>query len=288
MSGLFNSFDDEELDGGAQAEDQQDPVDELFDAEEELDEEMVEAEKRITLAGYYQRLARGGIFKDGSDEARIVDTEVRQFARERMSVLLGLPSAPKSAPKPQAELPFSEEQLDALRQWADRIIERQHNGGQPQMSSPKPPQLPAAAPQQRTTQPVITPVAPPPTMAKPRKGALDVQARRKTPQPQQRKRNQKQDIDQAYANVPDLQPFEVDGVTYKWVRNPDTNERVRLKVNTAKQVGATGQHPGRLPTLSEHAAAAMSASKAAEDLETTPAAKNQTIQAAAALSILKE
>lgn len=290
MSGsLFNSFDDEELDDGSETA-EQDSVEELFEEAEELDEEMVEAEKRISLAGYYQRLARGGIFKDGSDEARIVDAEVRTFARERMSVLLGLPSAPK----PQVELPFSDDQLDALRQWADRIIEKQRNAGQPQMVSPKPPQLPAAAASQRVSQPVITPVQAPPQMAKPSRGAMDMQARKKPaqrpaqrPAPQPRKRQQK--IKGDYSNIPDLQPFEVEGVTYKWVTNPDNGERVMLKVNTQRQVGQDGgHHPGRIPNLSPQALAAISADKAVETLETTPAAKSQTIQTAAALSIIKQ
>lgn len=289
MSGsLFNSFDDEELDGSSE-DAEQDSVEQLFEEAEELDEEMVEAEKRISLAGYYQRLARGGIFKDGSDEARIVDAEVRQFARERMSVLLGLPSAPK----PHVEMPFNDDQLEALRQWADRIIEKQRNAGQPQMVSPKPPQLPSPSPQQRPSQPVITPVQAPPQMqqmAKPSRGAMDTQARKKPaaqrPPQQVRKRQQKTKAD--YSNIPDLQPFEVEGVTYKWVTNPDNGERVMLKVNTQRQVGQGAHHPDRLPNLSPQALAAISADKAVEALETTPAAKNQTIQAAAALSIIKD
>lgn len=286
MSGsLFNSFDEEELDDGPAAA-EEDPVEELLEEAEELDEEMVEAEKRISLAGYYQRLARGGIFRDNSEEARIVDAEVRMFARERMSVLLGLPSAPK----PQVELPFSDEQLDALRQWADRIIEKQRNAGQPQMVSPKPPQLPPAAAPQRPTQPIITPVQAPPQMAKPSRGAMDVQARKKPaaakPAVQPRKRQQK--VKNDYSHIPDLQPFEVDGTTYKWVTNPDSGERVMLKVNTQRQVGQGVGHPDRLPNLSPQALAAISADKAMEALETTPAARNQTIQTAAALSIIKK
>ncbi len=115
--GLFNSFEDEELDSSETTDEPTgDVLDELDDeqveaqqADEQLDEDMSEAESRINLAGYYKQLAKGGIFDDASVEAGVVDAEVRSFARERMKTLLNL-----SSEKPKVEI-FTEAQIDQHR-----------------------------------------------------------------------------------------------------------------------------------------------------------------------------
>lgn len=279
---LFNSFGDEDEEQQSGHEYEDDTVasfdEELAQAEEQLDEEMDEAEQRINLAGYYRQLAKGGIFKDGSREAKMVDVEVRQFARERMAVLLNLPSAPK----PQAEMPFNENQTTILKDWADHLIAKRSGIANPVVQSPSPPEAPKPVVKQ-PVKPAITPLAPPvgaQPSAPPRK-----QSKPKAPATQTAKvpsARPKSKVD--YDRIADLTPFEENGKLYKFVTNPETGKRVKLKIGTEQQV----QAPHRLPMPTAHQMASISAAQAGTDLETSSAAKSIRIQEAAALSILKQ
>jgi len=104
------------------SEETRSPVDDVVSTLTEVDERFSEAEKKITLAKYYQQLAKGGIFNDKSIEAATVDREVRAFAQERMESLLGMN---KPHPQVQMNLPFSNEELSLLKQLIQKLKEKQ-------------------------------------------------------------------------------------------------------------------------------------------------------------------
>lgn len=78
-----------------------------------------EAEFRIDLALHYKAfLGDGDFFDSDSPAASHVSSELRAFAQERLEVLLGM-RAETAAPTAQL---FTEEQVEALRAVADRIL----------------------------------------------------------------------------------------------------------------------------------------------------------------------
>lgn len=259
---IFNSFDDDEfVDTSTQtptqdleAEELIDPVDDLID---DYDEEMNEAEHKINLAGYYRQLAKGGIFKDKSEAAKIVDNEVRAFARERMAALLNLSS--KQAEEKKIELPFTDGQVAVLQWLADRYHEKQQQApqSQPMMRSPAPPAQPQAAQPIKPALPQVTSLAPPSTASKAPK------------KPQQQKRQtpvQKIVKGKAdYSLIADNTPFEEGGKMYKLVTNPDNGQRVKLKVHMDQKVTS----PHRIPMPSVEAMGAVSMQQSHEALATT-------------------
>lgn len=87
----------------------------------ELDERFKDAEKRITIASYYKQLVKGGIFNDGTEEAAIIDAEIREFAHKRMTALLGMDENTES----NQALGFTDIEISTLKQIANRAIERQ-------------------------------------------------------------------------------------------------------------------------------------------------------------------
>jgi|SRR6185312_9582088 len=221
---LYNSI-DSELDDDVEA--QTAAPDDLDDFDEEIDEEMSEAEQRINLAGYYRILAKGGIFKDGSEAARIVDAEVRAFARERMALLLNLSSAPKA----KVDLPFTEDQINVLQWLADRYVEKAR--ASQNVAPLAPPTQPVAPQVTKPAAPAITPLVPPQN------------AQRAPAKPQaQRQRKPKEKVN--YDLIADGVVFQEDGKHWKFVTNPETGQRLKMGVNLKKQVGA-GSAAHRLP-----------------------------------------
>jgi hypothetical protein len=249
MSGgyLFNNLDDPEL------EDSQTSEDDILDQEEQLDEEMSEAEKRINLAGYYKQLAKGGIFNDASEEAKIVDKEVRQFARERMAILLGLPSAPK----PKVELPFTENQIQVLQWMADRYYEKQQQAvSQPAMRPPAPPAVVPPPQVAKPTIPTIKPLSAP------------ANAQKSESKPVRKAKTDKSKID--YDKISDGEVFLENGKHWKFVTNPETGKRLKLGVNLKRQVTP----PHRQPMPSNESMAMISEQQAMNQVVNAPI--NQT------------
>lgn len=162
MPGFSDYFDEEELDQnerGASADTEQ--AAQALEDDLAFDEEMDEAERRFSLASYYKQLARGGVFTDGSEEAQQVDQEVKAFARERMAVLLNLPSV--STPK-KVESQFTPDQVQVLVALADRALARKNE-----------PQTPTA--------PTVNAIAAPPVPVKVSQPTPTLQPLNRAPKP---------------------------------------------------------------------------------------------------------
>lgn len=106
-------------------------------AQDELDEEMTEAERRLAKATLYRQFVTGNIFDGDSQEAREVENEFRLFARYQLRKLLGVGD---DAQNPM--LPFDDLQVKVLRAVADQVIASKKLRSGP----PKPPPRQAPAP----------------------------------------------------------------------------------------------------------------------------------------------
>lgn len=84
-----------------------------MDSEEEIDEVMSEAEKRFEVAQYYKLLLRDNLFQNSSDASEQVESEIRTFIKDRLSVLLGVKAAHATASS------FTPEQVQVLSEFAD-------------------------------------------------------------------------------------------------------------------------------------------------------------------------
>lgn len=116
---------------------------------DELEEELTdlsEAERRLAKAGFYRDVMTHQLLSGDHPCAIEVEQELQAWAKERLEQLLGLRAEPKVAPAQEVKLPFTEEQLDALKQLADKVISK---SGQP------------APPPAQPAQPKVVPVQPP-------------------------------------------------------------------------------------------------------------------------------
>lgn len=125
MANKINSFiDDDEY--------EYEEIDEvLFEDEQQEEEQEVvsEALKRIEQAKLYESLLKHSFFSAGSARPEIqnkVTTEIRGFILERLNILLGMKS-PSLKVNKEIELPFSKEQIQALVAIADRLISKNAN-----------------------------------------------------------------------------------------------------------------------------------------------------------------
>lgn len=98
-----------------------DSIDAQRQDEERFDEQMDEADKRLEVASYYRILLRGALFDDESEAALSVQREVRGFIKTRLEVLLGMRTEKAAVPTKQ---PFTEEQLEALKALANRVLKK--------------------------------------------------------------------------------------------------------------------------------------------------------------------
>ncbi len=90
-----------------------------FDDQEQVEAETLsEVEIRLVKANYYRAILDQPLFgADDSDAAFEVEREFRDFALERLRILLGM-----QAEKAPEEKAFTEDQEDVLREWADRLM----------------------------------------------------------------------------------------------------------------------------------------------------------------------
>lgn len=248
-----------------------DDDDVLSEADEQLDEEMSEAERRINLAGYYKQLARGGVFKDGSEEAAIVDGELKEFARERMSILLNL-----GTHKPKVELPFTADQVEMLKALADRYAQKQASPSQPTVRPLASPSAPAAPVATRPAIPQVKPLAPPANARKPAQAVQKPVAKKPA---QQAVPKGKPRAGRDYDDISDGEVFTERGKQYRFVPHPDSSIGGRLKVHVT---------PG--PVRNPQAIAmpidmAQESHRSAENnINANPALKNQRIVTAVAMT----
>lgn len=144
-------------------------------ADQVLDEAYQEAEtnsvvnkalERIEQAQLYKTLLEHDLFAPGSardDIQQAVQDEIRAFVLERLEILVGLRSeGQKAVQVVKAEIPFSQDQVNALQALADRMIKKD-----PQTARPATPQLMQVAAQEpqeaprlntATTLPQVRPV----------------------------------------------------------------------------------------------------------------------------------
>lgn len=99
----------------------QDPV----TTESSVDDMLLEAERRFAKARYYETLIKEPIFEnDPSPSAVEVVAEIQRYARERLSVLLGI-----TTEKPPAEEVFSPEEVAILKAMAAKLLKKPELGG---------------------------------------------------------------------------------------------------------------------------------------------------------------
>lgn len=248
------------------------------ETEEQLDgdDEFSEAERRLSLARYYQQLTKGGLIDEDSEEARQVDAEVRQFARERMNVLIGI-AAEKPAAAPAPELPFTERQVAVLQQWADHMIER---AAQPAIR----PVAPPAPVKPQPTQPRIKPVAAPPVKKKSPRPAQVHGPKKRAEQLIKPKKEESKGVD--YSTIPTGEVFEENGKKYKFVESPSLDENgnpKRVKMDVTAQV----RPPTAIPMPRREHMDHITAQHAADTVDASAGAST-VLQAAAAISLLSE
>lgn len=110
---------------------------EIQEVDEEIDDAetgetsrsaLSEADERLEKAILYRTLLNDSLFEEGSSDDELVsqvEEEVRMFVRRRLEHLLGMskPTPERQAVQSKVELPFSEEQLEALKFLANRITQ---------------------------------------------------------------------------------------------------------------------------------------------------------------------
>lgn len=233
--GTFDRFssaefggDEDEEEAAPQGNSAMDSVVSAFTDDQDIDEELREAEKVLAKANYYKAIIRDGVLEeDGSQQVSEINSEVRLWARQQVAGLLKLASAEPVQKK--VELPFSEKEIDVLKQLVGKLLaQRGESATEPQVKriqneAPKPTvkKLKNDSPAKRTPKaqqapaPAPTPVAPLPP---------------KVPRPKRVKPNAEGQID--YDAIETGVPFkDVDNQIYKFVPHPtEDNQRVKLKV----------------------------------------------------------
>jgi hypothetical protein len=139
--------------------------------DDNIDEELSEAEKRIAKAMYYKAIVRGGVVEDdGTAQAAEVNDEAKVWARQQMAVLLGLVTA--VAPAPKADATFDEREVKALKLLASKLVAMGEEEAKPEpvvkkVSAPTTPVVKKVGAPPAPPQPKPTPKSPQKTNAKP-------------------------------------------------------------------------------------------------------------------------
>lgn len=81
---------------------------------------MTEARTRFAKAALYEQMITGQLFEGDDPVTLEVENEFKEFAEERLMVLLGM-----QAEKASKDVSFDSEQVEALRMLADKILKRQ-------------------------------------------------------------------------------------------------------------------------------------------------------------------
>lgn len=201
------------------------------------DDELLEVEKRLNKARYYQTIVKDGVLEDdGSAAASEINAEVSTWARQQMAKLIG-----RSVPEKRVS-DFSEDQVSILKEIADRVLASKNGTPAPD--------------------PVVKRVAQPAVKKQPTPRVKEPQVVRQAPQqrPQQARQAAPQKAKQArpdelprlpdgtvdYDAIPTDQPFVEDGKRYKFVMNPrppDDGSKPRVKMNITNQVAPAVRMP---------------------------------------------
>lgn len=273
MAGLFDnfgsSFDIGEEDSSTPDTAAQAVVDALDD--DEIDDELSEAEKRLAKAAYYKAIVRGGVIEDdGTSQAAEVNAEAKVWARQQMAKLLGIAKPEAVAAKVESQ--FSTNEVMALKKLAAfalaKMGELPNDPVVKKVEAPKAPTVRKVAAQQQSVQQTDLrgkPAPKPPTKPQAKPGAT-VAAGGKKGKPG--KVLKAADGTPDYANMPSQTVFtDVDNQLYKFVDNPNFDpekkgSKPRTKLKVTNQVRGTGA----LPTPNKMQMEAISASQSMESV----------------------
>jgi hypothetical protein len=258
MPGLFDNFgssfdmgeDEDEVSTSDNAA--QSVVDSLDD--DEIDEELSEAEKRLAKAAYYKAIVRNGVIEDdGTSQATEVNAEARVWARQMMGKLLGLASAQPAAPV-KMELPFTPNEVGALKKLAGIALAKMgETASEPvvkKVEAPATPQVRKVQAQQQAKSAQRTEAvgkSAPKAKAKPQPAPSQTVAANGKKKPGKVRPSADGTFD--YDRIPSKTPFtDVDGQVYKFVDNPNYDpdrkgSKPRTKLKVTNQVRGTGAIP---------------------------------------------
>lgn len=243
MSNLFDEFD--------QAYDSSDSVEDVVarhiaPPSDDDDSEFQEINKRLSKARYYQGIVAEGVLEEnGSADVAEINAEVRVWARQQMSKLVG-----RGVVRPVAE-DFTKDQVVILKEIADRVLASKGGAPSPshqvvvkKLSQAAPGDTPVTVRRQRQA-----PASAPPQ--KPRQAPQKKNSLPKLP-----------DGKTDYDSIPTNEVFVEDGKRYKFVDNPnppDDGSKPRVKLNVTNQVKSSSY----VPMPSQEAQVMISATQAA-------------------------
>ena len=148
------------------------------DSEDSFDQQMSEAERRLSKALLYKQWIGGKLFEgDSSDLTREVETEIGDFVKERLSILLGC-EVPKAQPiQPTVETQFSPLEAKFLKLFVSHSLEKKPKLKEAlERESTEIPSVPKPAPVRPTIKPRQQPEATKPSI-QPKSNSIKVQAR---------------------------------------------------------------------------------------------------------------
>lgn len=197
--------------------------------DDDIEDQLSEAEKRLAKAVYYKAIIKGGVVEDnGTEQAQEVNDEAKAWARSRMAVLLGV----RAEAKPAVEL-FTDDEVAALKKLASKVMGL------------------ASAPPEPVVKVMPASTAPEPKIAK-----VAASKPVSTPEPQNKRRRVMRPLkdDEGkidYDSIPSGKEFkDVDGSVYKFVDNPNFDpsipgSRARAKKKLTAQVSGADikRHP---------------------------------------------
>jgi hypothetical protein len=220
--------------------------------DEDIDDELREAEKRLAKAAYYKVVASQGVVDDnGSREASEVNAEAKLWARQSMVKLLR-GEDPMAPPKPVTT--FTESEVDELKQLAasssplKALVAKAIAMGMVSTPIAEPSVRKVSAPV--TKEPTVRKVQtqPAPKQYQPKQVQTPVKKR-----PLRPRKDENGEID--LEAIPSGEVFkDVDGQLYKLVDNPNFNpdnpkSKPRTKIKVTTQVKTPGSIP--MPSVSQ-------------------------------------
>jgi hypothetical protein len=171
--------------------------------EEESSFVLNEAMKRIEQAKLYEALLKHDLFGEGSARPEIIDavkTEIKTFILSRLERLLGMKPEETATQAQRADLPFSDEEVDALKALASRVLNTSKPAEQKAATPTIKPMTAQQDIQHKTT--VVNTISVPKQAYKTPRQQQPVQSA----QPKQRKRRQSESVSKEgidYAQVVD-------------------------------------------------------------------------------------
>jgi hypothetical protein len=157
------------------------------EVEEDYQEVVSHVDRRLRIAQYYRMVLDGSLFNDDTPESKIVQNRIRKFVRDEIEVLFGMKVAPTAA---AVDLPFSAEEIDALKALAQATVAAKRRAVEPKLNRIA--QSPPA--QQAAPVPALKPIQAPPQQARPvaspqphpQVDRVDRAQKPRPPQPQQK------------------------------------------------------------------------------------------------------